>query len=290
MIQKKLLGVILGAVLLPIACSKPTIAPVETIPERSKSVQESAQETGTPDILSTYCRVDVITPVVVKTVSAMMREDVVTYVSELSSQGNIEKLMLVARAIGNEEQYQDVLQNLGPKIKEFINRRDAVAQKINESSLENLKNDIVRGVFAENQLPVAFYFLSLKTAQQNQFDESVEYFKCAAKNYYDPLSMFKLAQLYKYGSDEFQKKRPELVIKKRIEKNDRLAFFWIIAGINVDTVRMFGLLDASTSLGWNTIAMMDTYQNTEQNFDRDEVYKEVNAFVALKYPGLTRKP
>jgi len=164
-------------------------------------------------------------------------------------------------------------------------------KKLGDASMTDLTSNLLGKKYSNSEIPTALHYMGFKLMSQDKFfDDSVRFYYCASSKYYDQFSMYRMAQVYKNGSDMFSKQVPGIIIEKKLEVDMPRAFFWVSASLYLEIMTKSGILDPSTSqIGWNTIAMLDDMQNRHDDFDQKGAGDEAVKFVIKRYAGFTGK-
>ena len=174
--------------------------------------------------------------------------------------------------------------NLKAKISDYNNSYF----KISALDLGILKTNLENAKYNDSEIPLALYSLGLKLTQAGKIDNGVKIYQCAAEKYYDRQAMYKLADLYKTGTDVIKKQYPNVEINTPVFIDYSKAYYWISAVIYVETAEPTGFANTSTRTGWNIVAMLDDLQNTSKltSAQRKTVEDSVKKFINVKYPGI----
>lgn len=164
----------------------------------------------------------------------------------------------------------------------------SLSEQLSQTSFGALACNLENKTYNDSQLPIALLYMGSKLAQAVQFNDSVNFYKCAAEKYYNLTSMYSVAQVYKYGSAELQKSFPDIVVKTEIKPDLKEAYYWITALIHTESAQKTGILDIATQTGWNIIAMLDSLQQDQSLTDDDLRTEEEKAvtFVGKRYPEI----
>ena len=164
------------------------------------------------------------------------------------------------------------------------------AKKLGDAKINELMDNLVNNKYSNNQIPEALQYVGLKLMQNGAVDESINIYKCASEKYYDMISMYRLASLYKHGTDSIKNKLPEAVIKNEISIDFERSYFWIASAMYVDLAEKTSLLSSETQLGWSSIALLDDLQNTGKLSDKEmtDAEKEARDFIGKRYPEVLK--
>lgn len=164
----------------------------------------------------------------------------------------------------------------------------SLANKLTKSSFGNLACNLKNKTYTDSQIPTALHYMGSKLIQGGQFDDSFAFYKCAAEKYYDLPSMYRVAQIYRHGTVSFSESLPEIIVKTKIEPDQKQAYFWIMALFHAESAQKTGITDPTYQIGWNIIAMLDSLQQSKFLIHKDLVEIEQNAvlFVSKKYPEI----
>ena len=157
-------------------------------------------------------------------------------------------------------------------------------------AFNELVDKLINGKYLDNQIPEALYYVGFKLLQANNIDDSFTFYRCAAEKYYDMQAMYRLASVYEHGTDSIKEQLPKAVIKKNIAPDYKQSYYWISSLILIGTVEKTILLDTSTQRGWNSIAILDTLQNTGKLTKKEmiEIEGRAREFVYKRYPAISR--
>ena len=157
---------------------------------------------------------------------------------------------------------------------------------ISKTDFRTLACNLEKRTYEGSQIPSALYYMGFKLMQAGQFDDGFSFYSCDAQKYYHLTSMYRVAQVYRYGSTEFQKIVPGTVVQTPMQPDLRKAYYWIVALVHTESVQKTGILDTGTSLGWNIIGMLDALQQNQSLPDNDllNTEREAVVFVGKKYP------
>ncbi|MDP7423013.1 MAG: hypothetical protein QGH40_14115, partial [bacterium] len=120
---------------------------------------------------------------------------------------------------------------------EVVARIQAEAQSLSALSEEQLITEIGSNRLGNDQLGIAYYLLGEKYFEEHDLDRSFKAHETAARKYYDPLSMIKLANIYYWGSEAFKEDIPDIQVEKLIPADRKKAYFWIMSAFQLDCVR-----------------------------------------------------
>ena len=153
-------------------------------------------------------------------------------------------------------------------------------------SFSDLESALMNETYTGAQLPEAIYYIGFKLTQASNVDDSIRFYQCAAKNYYDIQGMYRMASLYKNGTDSIQSQLPNAVIKNKIAVDYKQSYFWIVSLIYTAKQDKPDALDTSKDRGYNTIAILDDLQNTRKISDTDmkSIEKDAIQFIVKRYP------
>ncbi len=154
--------------------------------------------------------------------------------------------------------------------------------------IDALVNNLAGNAYPADKLPEALNAFGGKLIMDNRFDDGYKIFACAAEKYYDMSAMYKMAMLYKHGSDAYKEQFPTALIAAPVKRDYEKAYFWIGSMMYVEMAEKTGRISAETQTGWNAIAMLDDLQNTSKVPAKDQVSieKEVRVFIAKRYPEI----
>lgn len=128
--------------------------------------------------------------------------------------------------------------------------------------------------------------------QAGHFDKATDFYTCAAEQYHNPTAMYRLAQLYTYGSEVLQQVITEAGITLQpyatVQPDLKTAYYWITAHIWVARYVESPHLDTGTNLGWNSIALLNSLQQSPELSDQDLIDAEADAmsFLAPRFPQI----
>lgn len=124
--------------------------------------------------------------------------------------------------------------------------------------------------------------------ENNDLDEGFRFLRCAAERYYDGQAMYRLAQIYGEGSDGMKDILPNLKATIPLTPNIEKRYFWVVSLLTLDQIRLGIYSTADTQTGWNTVAMLDTIQNTGvlKSTEIEQVEREASAFLVKRYPEI----
>ncbi|MBM3260847.1 hypothetical protein FJY93_00315 [Candidatus Kaiserbacteria bacterium] len=166
------------------------------------------------------------------------------------------------------------------------------AQSFNETlsktDFNTLTCNLSKKTYQGAQVPVALYYMGFKLFQADRFDDSFAFYSCAAHTYFHLTAIYRVAQVYLYGSDDLREDNASLVIKKPILQDKKKAYFWIAVLFHTESAQNTGMLDTATTMGWNSVGMLDTLQQDQTLSDNDllQIEQEARAFVGKKYPSV----
>ena len=196
------------------------------------------------------------------------------------------------QVIGSQNQVEDIYNKycVTPPSIAYKNTdySDAYMKQLGDMPYADLENGILEGTYKDAKLPEALYYLGFKLTQAGQMDDSIRLYRCAAENYYDIQAMYRMASIYKSGTDELVKAIPNTVVKNRIAVDYNQAYYWIVSLIYSAKQEKTNFLDTSTQRGWNSIAMLDDLQNTSKvTGDMNNIEADVIKFIAKRYPSVS---
>lgn len=155
--------------------------------------------------------------------------------------------------------------------------------KLTSLELTELENNLINNVYPDNQIPSALQYVGLKLTRDNKIDEAFKIYRCAAEKYYDMFSMYRIASLYKYGTNEIQLTIPDVVIKNKVEPDLSKAYFWVTALIYVHLAEKGSLDPVQNQTDWNTIAMLDDLQSKLSSKEMEQIDTDVIKFISKRY-------
>jgi len=163
-----------------------------------------------------------------------------------------------------------------------------LTKELGRLTLEELLNNLDKGIYSAQQIPEALQYLGLKLMQDKKIDYSIKIQQCAAEKYYDMISMYRMARIYKSGTESIKKLFSDATIINEIKPDFKKAYFWITAMFYVEMSEKTGLLSSSSQLGWNSIAMLDDLQNTGKLSSKEmiDIENSVREFIGKRYPEL----
>lgn len=154
------------------------------------------------------------------------------------------------------------------------------SSQLSSVSLQEIIQNLLSHEYDNSQIRVALRTISSKLMSENNFDDSFKIQECNAKKYYDPLSMYFLAKVYKHGTDEMKKQIPTLVVKTPIKPDLNESYFWISSAFTFNQIN-----DVNLGLSYDAIAVLDDLQETKMNqINKTSVDTKLKAFVAYRYP------
>lgn len=122
-------------------------------------------------------------------------------------------------------------------------------------------------------------------------DNSIKFYNCAAEKYANFEAMYKLAQLYRNGSDEISKLLSEeydipINIKNKIEPNTKEALYWAYLTLSLSARYDLDFVNRNQDIHWNLIAMIDTISEVEKLSDKDISKVETRVEKYIREKGL----
>jgi len=137
---------------------------------------------------------------------------------------------------------------------------------------------------AKNDVGVVLYHLGQAYAQIGAADNAIRFYKCAAENYVEIYSMYRMAQAYKHGTDSLFK---GIKMSNKIDIDYKKSYYWLSVLLKVEAIKNTGLLVADSTIGWNVIAMTDDFENTSKitGTDAAKMSSEAQIFVNKIYAG-----
>ena len=139
----------------------------------------------------------------------------------------------------------------------------------------------------DGEIPSALYLLALNFARGGNDSRAVNFYDCAASNYFDIASMARLAQLYYFGTDglrlNIQNPKDAIVADKQ------KAYFWVVAAIQTETEEGKDYRNMETDLDYKLLSMLDSLQQDTFLTDDDlmDTEKAAIEFVAQRFPSIT---
>jgi hypothetical protein len=159
---------------------------------------------------------------------------------------------------------------------------------LGKASIGDLTTSLMSDKYTAPQIPEALYYVGFKLTQASNVDDSLRFYKCAAEKYYDMQAMYRMASIYKSGTDGLKSQLPNAVINSPISVDYKQSYFWISSLIYAGTVEKTSFLDTSTTRGWNSIALLDDLQNTGKLSSDDmlSIENDVRTFMGKRYPQI----
>lgn len=203
---------------------------------------------------------------------------------------NIQKKDPEEKVVGGDDKMESIYKKFcSAPIKINYKKTDyssELIKKLAELKIDGLINNLASNVYSDNQIPQALQYLGLRLMQDKKIDDSIKIYQCAAEKYYDIVSMYRMARLYKAGTDSIKKQIPDAVITNEIKPDFQKSYFWIASLIYVELAEKTGMLSSGTQFGWNSIAMLDDLQNTGKLSDKEmvDIENSVREFIGKRYP------
>ena len=254
------------------------------------------------EVYSKYCVEKELEPLVARDFSNGDFDGLDEYIDELFDNDWLEELLLASQqfdiyapAYLDEHSVDAISEKFSSKAASLFEIRRNYRQEIIEnllvdnSTLTSIIEDLWKSSQSDSGLSGSRSEILLETIAAgfrltNDFDNAIKFDLCAAEKYYNPISMYRIAILYQYGSDEYREVIPDLNLSFDIERDDATAYFWIASAIQVDSIKQW--IDPISDLGWNAISILDYYQNVEQSFDRSKIEAKSADFLLKKYPQI----
>mgnify|MGYP001596580649 CR=1 FL=1 len=161
-----------------------------------------------------------------------------------------------------------------------------LSQEFTATSLGTLACNLATSSYPHAQLAGAIHYVGFKLTQADELDKSIAMYECAASKYFDLASMYRMAEVYAYGTDSLQSQAPSSQARYPIPQSLSEAYFWIASLAHAEMVMQTGILDTSTDLGWNIVSLLDGLQNDDSLSDEQLLNEEARAvrLVAERFP------
>ena len=139
--------------------------------------------------------------------------------------------------------------------------------------------------FADESVASALYYLGLKEVRADNQSVAIQLYTCAAKNYFDINSMYRLAMVHYVGSENIGLQLPPDQI---IYPDKKQSYFWVVARLRTaaEEGRDYHVLE--DSFDEKTISLLDTLQQDNTLTDNDllSIEQSVVDFVATRFPRI----
>lgn len=167
-----------------------------------------------------------------------------------------------------------------------IDSSTELSQEFTATSLGTLACNLATSSYPPPQLAGAIHYVGFKLTQADELDKSIAMYECAASKYFDLTSMYRMAEVYAYGTDSLQSQEPSSQVRYPIPQSLSEAYFWIASLAHAEMVMQTGILDTSMDLGWNIISLLDGLQNNDSLSDEQLLNEETRAirFIAKRFP------
>lgn len=168
---------------------------------------------------------------------------------------------------------------------------EKLTKELGGLKIEELIKNLENNAYLDNQIPEALQYLGLKLMQDKFIDDSLKVYECAAEKYYDLIAMYRMARVYKHGTESIKKAFPDAVITSEINPDFKKAYFWVASMLYVEMAEKTGLLSKNQQLHWNSIAMLDDLQNSEKlsKEEKDDIENKVQEFIGKRYPEFLKE-
>lgn len=163
-----------------------------------------------------------------------------------------------------------------------------LTKRLAKLKIDELINNLNNNLYPNNQIPEALQYLALKLMQGKNIDDSIRIYKCAAEKYYNMIAMYRMARVYKNGTDNIKKQFPDAIIINEIKPDLKKAYFWIASLMLVEMAEKTGKITNYSQFSWNSKAIFDELQNSGKlsNRERAGIENNVHEFIGKRYPWL----
>ncbi len=164
-------------------------------------------------------------------------------------------------------------------------RYAALREELASLNLQELTCKLKSDVYWPGEIPSVLSSVGQRLADGGEFDAAVRLYQCAA-NQFNTLAMYRIAQVFAYGSDGIISSAPDTIAYTPIARDLKSAYFWIAALVHTERQQNYGVLDTATQFGWNAIGLLDALQQSKELSDKDLLDTEVEVveFVRIRYP------